>query len=69
MIEHEKEDFSYESEKTHAMDDLSDAKETILKSEERLEEKTVTDIDEAVEDDVDDGDDDWLLNMAVVQSK
>ena len=60
MIEHEKEDFS------------SDAKETILKSEERLEEKNVTDIDEAVEDDVDDvddGDDDWLLNMAVVQSK
>lgn len=72
MIEHEKEDFSYESEKTHAMEDSSDAKETILKSEERLEEKNVTDIDEAVEDDVDDVDDvddDWLLNMAVVQSK
>ena len=54
------------------MEDSSDAKETILKSEERLEEKNVTDIDEAVEDDVDDvddGDDDWLLNMAVVQSK
>ena len=34
-----------------------------------MPKKTVTDIDEAVEDDVDDGDDDWLLNMAVVQSK